>query len=71
MLTSFQKPTISIRFNLLQVFPSVPTFVLAVLRISSFNVLRDYFLCFTQFGGWVTKFVKIETMETATKLKQK
>ena len=33
MLTSFQKPTISIRFNLLQVFPSVPTFVLAVLQI--------------------------------------
>ena len=32
MLTSFQKPTISIRFNL-QVFPSVPTFVLAVLQI--------------------------------------
>ena len=68
MLTSFQKPTISIRFNLLQVFPSVPTFVFV---FSSFNVLRDYFLCFTQFGGWVTKFVKIETMETATKLKQK
>ena len=71
MLTSFQKPTISIRFNLLQVFPSVPTFVFAVLLISSFKVLRDYFLCFTQFGGWVTKFVKIETVETATKLKQK
>ena len=32
MLTSFQKPTISIRFNLLQLFPSVPTFVLAVLQ---------------------------------------
>ena len=32
MLTSFLKTTISIRFNLLQLFPSVPTFVLAVLQ---------------------------------------
>ena len=29
----------------------MPTFVFALLLISSFNVLRDYFLCFTQFDG--------------------
>ena len=50
-LASFQKPTIAIRFYLLQVCPSVPPFVLARLFISSFHVLRDYFFCFTQFGG--------------------
>ena len=27
---SFQKPTIAIRFNLLQVYPSIPSFVFAV-----------------------------------------
>ena len=48
-LTSFQTPLIVIRFNLLQVCPSVPPFVLAVLIIPSFHVLRSYF-CFTQFG---------------------
>ena len=42
-LTSFQKPTISIRFNLLQVCPSMSTFVFALLLISFFNVLSDYF----------------------------
>ena len=42
-LASFQKPTIAIRFYLLQVCPSVPPFVLARLFISSFHVLRDYF----------------------------
>jgi len=41
-ITSFQKPTISIRFNLLQVCPSGPPFVLAVLFILSFKFLRDY-----------------------------
>ena len=42
-LISFQKPTISVRFNLLQVCPSVPTFVFAVLLLPSFNVLSGYF----------------------------
>ena len=43
-LTSFQNPIISIRFNILQVYPSVLNFVLALLLISnSFNVLSDYF----------------------------
>ena len=42
-LRSLQKPAILIRFNLLQVCPSVLTFVFAVLLIPSFNILRDYF----------------------------
>ena len=42
-LRTFQKPTISIHFNLLQVCPSVPRFLFAVLLISSFNILSDYF----------------------------
>jgi len=42
-LTSFQKRTISVCFNLLQVCSSLPTFVFAVLLISSFNVLSDFF----------------------------
>ena len=42
-LTSFQKPTNSVRFNLLQVCPSVPTFVFPVLSKPSLNVLHDYF----------------------------
>ena len=29
----------------------MPTFVFAVLLIPPFNVLSNYFLCFTQFGG--------------------
>ena len=29
----------------------MPSFVLALLFIPSFHVLRGYFLCFTQFGG--------------------
>ena len=40
---SFQKPEILIRFNLLPVCSSVPTFVFAVLLIPSFNILSDYF----------------------------
>ena len=48
-LTSFQKLLIVVRFNLLQVCSSVPPFVLAVLIIPSFHVVRSYF-CFTQFG---------------------
>ena len=35
---SFQKPTIAIRINLLQVYPFVPFFVFAVLFITAFNV---------------------------------
>ena len=42
-LTSFQNPIISICFNIFQVCPSVPNFVFALLLISSFNVLSDYF----------------------------
>ena len=45
-LTSFQKPTIPIRFKLLLVCPSMPTFVFAVLCVSSFNILSDYFKVF-------------------------
>ena len=43
-LTSFQKRTISVCFNLLQVCSSLPTFVFALLLISSFNVLSDFFV---------------------------
>ena len=42
-LRSLQKPAILVRFNLLQVCPSVPTFVFAVLLIPSFNILSNYF----------------------------
>ena len=42
-LRSLQKPAIFIRFNLLPVCPSVPTFAFAVLLIPSFNILSDYF----------------------------
>ena len=50
-LTRFQKPTIWIRHNLLQVCPSEPTFVFAVLLIPSFNIFEGLFLCFTQSCG--------------------
>ena len=40
---TFQKPTTTIRFNLLEVCPSVPPFVFAVLFLPSFNVLSCYF----------------------------
>ena len=40
---TFQKPTTAIRFNLLEVCPSVPPFVFAVLFLPSFNVLSCYF----------------------------
>ena len=49
--TRFQKPSIWIRHNLLQVCPSVPTFVFAVLLIPPFNVFERWFLCFTQSCG--------------------
>ena len=42
-LTSFQKPTIAIRFYLLQVCPSFPPFVSATLFIPSFHILICYF----------------------------
>ena len=42
-IKSFQKPTIAIRFNLLQDCPSGPPFVLAVLFIPSFTFLSGYF----------------------------
>lgn len=41
---------ISNHVNLLQVCPSAPSFVFAVLFISSLNFVRDYFYSFTQFG---------------------
>ena len=44
-LTSFQKPTKTIRFNLLHVWQSVPYFVFAVLFIPSSHVLEKLFLC--------------------------
>ena len=37
------KTTIAIRFNLLQVCPTMPTFVFSALLIPSFNVLSSYF----------------------------
>ena len=39
----FSKTTISIRFNLLQVCPSMPIFVFIVLLMPSFYVLSGYF----------------------------
>ena len=42
-LRSLHKPAILVRFNLLPVCPSVPTFVFAVLLIPSFNILSNYF----------------------------
>lgn len=39
----FSKTTIEIHFNLLQVCPSRPPFVFAMLFILSFNVLSGYF----------------------------
>lgn len=37
------KPTIAVRFYLLQLCPSAPSFVFSLLFIPSFNVLNDYF----------------------------
>ena len=42
-LTSFQKTTISIRFNLLQVSPSLPPFTFAMIFIPSSHVLSSHF----------------------------
>ena len=41
-LTSFQKPTISIRFNLLQVSPSVPPFTFAMIFIPFCHVFSNF-----------------------------
>ena len=46
----FSNTTIAIRFNLVQVSPSLPPFVLAMLFVHSFHVLSGY-ICFTRFGG--------------------
>ena len=45
-LTSFQKPTISIRFNLIQACPSGTSFVSAALSKLPFNVLSNYLFFF-------------------------
>ena len=50
-LKGYQKTKNGFHFNPSQVCLSVPSFVLALLFIPSFHVLRGYFLCFTQFGG--------------------
>ena len=42
-LTSFQKPTISLLFNLLRVCPSTSSSIFAVLFILSSNALKYYF----------------------------
>ena len=42
---------ISNHFNLLQVCPSVPSLIFAVLFIPSLNFVSGYFYSFTQFGG--------------------
>ena len=56
-LRSLQKPAILIRFNLLQVCPPVPTFVLPVLLIPSFNIFKDYF--FVSFNLVAVPIVRI------------
>ena len=62
-LTSFQKPAISVRFNLLQVCPSVFSFVFAVLVILSLKVLSDYFYVSLNLVSvsTVTVLIKFET----------
>ena len=50
-LKGYQKTKNGCHFYPSQVCLSVPSFVLALLFIPSFHVLRGYFLCFTQFGG--------------------
>ena len=42
-MNKFSKTTVTIRFNLFRVFPSVSTFVLAVSFILSSNFLSAYF----------------------------
>ena len=48
---NFSKPTISVRFNLLQVCQFAPPFVSAVLFTPSFDVLSCKLLFFTQFAA--------------------
>lgn len=53
MVNKFPKTTIAVLFNLLQVRPSVPSSVHAVLFTSSFNVnfCVVKFFCFSKFSG--------------------
>ena len=51
LANEFSKSTIVIRFNLLQVCPSVPPFAVVVVFISSFLCSELLLLCFTEFGG--------------------
>ena len=46
----FSKITIAIRFNLLQVCPSVPRFVISVIY-TVFSFVEQLSLCVTQTGG--------------------
>ena len=46
----FSKITIAIRFNLLQVCPSVPPFVISVIY-TFFSFVEQLSLCFTETGG--------------------
>ena len=39
----FSKSAIAIQFNLLQICPSMPSFLYAMLFIPCFNILRSYF----------------------------
>ena len=59
ILTNFQKPTILIRLNLLQVCPSMPTFVFAVKLIPSYNVFSDSFYVSPNFEMGLTVTVLI------------
>ena len=51
MANKFSKTTVVIRFNLLQVCPSVPPVAVVVVFISSFLCSEQLFLCFSEFGG--------------------
>ena len=50
MANKFSNTTVAIRFNLLQVCPSVPPFSVVVVFISSFLCSEQLF-CFIEFGG--------------------
>ena len=54
-LTSFQETTISIRFNLLQVCPSVSNYIFAVLFYLFFYCFEWLFLCFSKFSSFKGK----------------
>ena len=61
-VTSFQKHNFNISFNLLQVCPSVHTFVFAVLLIPLCNVLSDYFQVSFNLVAGPTVRIKIHDM---------